>query len=190
MNIGLLVLLLLILTLIAGFTLTNGIGPTPSCRNTSRALDKFLPETISGTILELGCGWGGIALYLAKKYPDNRVTAWENSPVPWLVACTRKMLSGQYNLEIRYGDIGSAPIDDCGLIFCYLCTGQMLRLKERFAVTPVCDYCYLVSSTFSVPGWKPLHEYRLGDWYGSSIFVYAPSHQSSSLKALSRLFSK
>ncbi|KAG9035260.1 hypothetical protein FS842_003732, partial [Serendipita sp. 407] len=30
-------------------------------------------------ILDLGCGWGSLALYLAEKYPNSRITALSNS---------------------------------------------------------------------------------------------------------------
>ncbi|GAA4651528.1 hypothetical protein GCM10023116_38120 [Kistimonas scapharcae] len=190
LEITVLVCLFLVVVLIAGFTLKNGIGPTPSCRRTTDTLDNRLPETIDGVILELGCGWGGIALYLARKYPENAVVAWENSPVPWLVAYLRKVLSGQDNLSVRYGDFRRASLDHCGLIYCYLCTGQMLRLRELLLPASVNQSCQLVSSTFSVPGWTPASEYPLGDWYGSRLWVYMLSHQPSSLNALSRFSSK
>lgn len=185
-----LICLFLVVALIVGFTLKNGIGPTPSCRRTTDELDHLLPETIDGVVMEFGCGWGGIALYLARKYPNNSVIAWENSPVPWLVAYLRKVLSGQDNLSVRYGDFRCASLDHCGLIYCYLCTGQMLRLRELLLSVSVNQPYQLVSSTFSIPGWAPASEYPLGDWYGSRLWVYMLSHQQSSLNALSRFSSK
>ena len=185
-----LICLFLVVALIVGFTLENGIGPTPSCRCTTDALDNLLPEAIDGVIMEFGCGWGGIALYLARKYPKNSVIAWENSPVPWLVTYLRKVLSGQDNLSVRYGDFRNASLEHCGLIYCYLCTGQMLRLRELLLSASVNQPYQLVSSTFSVPGWTPESEYPLGDWYGSRLWVYMLSHQPSSLNAFSRFSSK
>lgn len=172
LEITILVCLFLVVALIVGFTLKNGIGSTPSCRRTTTVLDRVLPETIEGVLLELGCGWGGIALYLARKYPKNTVVAWENSPVPWLVAYLRKVLSGQDNLNIRYGDFYRASLNHCGLIYCYLCTGQMLRLKELLQASPATWPRLLVSNTFSVPGWTPESDYPLGDWYGSRLWIY------------------
>ena len=37
-------------------------------------------ELASGQdILELGCGWGSLSLYMAERYPTSRITAVSNS---------------------------------------------------------------------------------------------------------------
>lgn len=35
---------------------------------------KSLPEDMRGDILDLGCGWGGIGISVARKWPETRVT--------------------------------------------------------------------------------------------------------------------
>jgi len=52
----------------------------------SQAEDKMLATTISRAdlkdglqILELGCGWGSLSLYMAEKYPNSRIVAVSNS---------------------------------------------------------------------------------------------------------------
>jgi cyclopropane-fatty-acyl-phospholipid synthase len=52
-------------------------------------------------ILELGCGWGSLTVYLARRYPRSRVTAVSNSRTQraWLESL------GVPNLEVRTADV-------------------------------------------------------------------------------------
>ncbi len=52
-------------------------------------------------ILELGCGWGALSLYMARRYPASRITAVSNS------ATQRAFLEslGVRNLEVRTADM-------------------------------------------------------------------------------------
>ena len=52
-------------------------------------------------ILELGCGWGSLSLYMARRYPASRITAVSNS------ATQRAFLEslGVRNLEVRTADM-------------------------------------------------------------------------------------
>ena len=40
----------------------------------TRLLLEALPETMSGDVLDLGCGWGVIGITVKKTWPDTRVT--------------------------------------------------------------------------------------------------------------------
>ena len=40
----------------------------------TRLLLEALPETMSGDVLDLGCGWGVIGISIARKWPETRVT--------------------------------------------------------------------------------------------------------------------
>ena len=40
----------------------------------TRLLLNALPETLSGDVLDLGCGWGVIGISLAKAFPEARLT--------------------------------------------------------------------------------------------------------------------
>ncbi|CAG7846957.1 (S)-coclaurine N-methyltransferase Short=TfCNMT [Serendipita indica DSM 11827] len=59
-------------------------------------------------ILDLGCGWGSLALFLAEKYPNSRITALSNSR-------TQKEFidsHGFKNLEVFTGDVNFFDFDD------------------------------------------------------------------------------
>jgi len=63
-------------------SLWYGISPMPSSIKVKKNLDELLPQIDSGNVLELGSGWGTLAFYLAERYPNCRVDAYEISPIP------------------------------------------------------------------------------------------------------------
>jgi len=56
-------------------------------------------------ILELGCGWGSLSLWMAEKYPDSRITAVSNSRTQKMFIDTRAAERGLKNLEIITCDV-------------------------------------------------------------------------------------
>ena len=56
-------------------------------------------------ILELGCGWGSLSLYLAEKFPNARITGVSNSRTQKLFIDARATERGLRNLEIVTCDV-------------------------------------------------------------------------------------
>ncbi|GET40859.1 SAM-dependent methyltransferase [Microseira wollei] len=56
-------------------------------------------------ILDLGCGWGSLSLYLAEKYPNSKITGLSNSSTQKEFIDSQKDLHGLKNLNIITGDI-------------------------------------------------------------------------------------
>ncbi|MGV3522622.1 MAG: SAM-dependent methyltransferase [Candidatus Sericytochromatia bacterium] len=63
------------------------------------------------TILELGCGWGSLTLYMAARYPDAQIVGVSNSQSQreWILA--RAAERGLTNLTIRTADINDFEPD-------------------------------------------------------------------------------
>src|SRR5262245_4687115 len=78
-----LVTLLLIAASIVYWSVKNGISPMPSSPKAKKTLEALLPKEVNGTILELGSGWGTLAVLLSQAYPEYSVLAYETSPVPY-----------------------------------------------------------------------------------------------------------
>src|SRR3954452_10195229 len=55
-------------------------------------------------ILDLGCGWGSLSLWLAERYPGARITGVSNSPLHRLHIERQAALRGITNLEIVTAD--------------------------------------------------------------------------------------
>jgi len=56
-------------------------------------------------ILELGCGWGSLTLWMAQRYPDAQITAVSNSHGQRRFIETRAQERGLTNVEVRTCDI-------------------------------------------------------------------------------------
>jgi len=57
------------------------------------------------SILDLGCGWGSLSLYLAKKYPKVSITSLSNSTTQRNYIVGRAKEEGLGNLQVHTGDI-------------------------------------------------------------------------------------
>ena len=84
----------------------------------SEAEDKMLEITCQRArlsdgidILELGCGWGSLSLYMAKKYPNSNITAVSNSTTQKAYIDTEAEKRGIKNLTIITANINSFEID-------------------------------------------------------------------------------
>jgi cyclopropane-fatty-acyl-phospholipid synthase len=62
-------------------------------------------------ILELGCGWGSLSLYMAKKYPKSNITAVSNSKTQKIYIDEQAQLRGIKNLTIITVNINDFNID-------------------------------------------------------------------------------
>jgi SAM-dependent methyltransferase len=170
-GVAVLTVVLTAVVLVAVYTVRLGAPPWPSSPAARRVLLAALPDRVEGEILDLGCGWGGIALALAARYPDRRVTGVELSPVPWAVARMRARAGRLGNLAVRRTDLHRVDVSRAGLIVCYLHRDAMTRLAARLrAEAP--PGCLVVSNTFGLGDWTPLRRAPVGDAFGSEILIY------------------
>jgi hypothetical protein len=167
-------------SILAG-TLRTGISPMPTLPAVRRTLLAALPppDALRGSVLELGAGWGTLALPLARRYPACAVRAWELSPLPWAVCALRARLAGLRNLAVIRADFLRAEqgarlrgeLGRAALVVCYLDSGNMARLR------PLLDAglrpgARVVSSTFAVPGWRAAAVHTAPDLQRSPVYVY------------------
>ena len=72
-------------------------------------------ELVDGQrILELGCGWGSLTLWMAEKYPNARITGVSNSRTQKLYIDTEALRRGRRNIEIITCDVNrfEPPVGD------------------------------------------------------------------------------
>lgn len=128
------ILLLIALASIASilfFHWRTGVPPLPTTR--SEANDAIallhqakLPE--QAVIYELGCGWGSLAIALAKAFPQSQIRGIELSPIPYWIARfrTRRMK----NVILKRGNFYDCDLRDADAVTCYLMIRPMLRLAD------------------------------------------------------------
>jgi predicted RNA methylase len=149
-------------------TLSLGIGPVPSTPRVRKAVLAMVPSTLEGELHELGAGWGGLALALARHCPRARVIAWERSLVPFLVLLVRQKL-GVANLEVRYADFFTARFEQATAIVCYLFPEAMRRLDPCLRASCRRD-TLIVSHTFALRGWEPVETSVVEDLYRTPVY--------------------
>ncbi|KZT21388.1 S-adenosyl-L-methionine-dependent methyltransferase [Neolentinus lepideus HHB14362 ss-1] len=62
-------------------------------------------------VLDLGCGWGSLSLYLAEKYPNSRIVGLSNSSTQKLHIDSTAKSRGLSNLEIITADVNTFDFD-------------------------------------------------------------------------------
>jgi hypothetical protein len=148
-----------------------GITPTPTSTKVKNQLLSMLPAMENIEIVELGSGWGTLAFTLARRFPTCQVIGYEISPFPYLVS---KMISygiALSNLSIKRQDFFQISLNNASLIVCYLYPEAMQRLKIKFE-QELAPNTYIITHTFAVPGWTPIHFKRAQDLYQTPIYLY------------------
>lgn len=154
------------------YTLITGISPAPTSGVVREALLEQLPKQIAGPVYELGCGFGGLACALAKRYPEGKIIAFELSPLPFLVARLRALWIP--NLTVIRADFLKRPLTDASLAICYLCPKLMEQLKPKLQEELV-PGAWVASHTFAIRGWDALRETRAPDLAKTPVYLYVPN---------------
>ncbi|HSV95656.1 MAG TPA: class I SAM-dependent methyltransferase [Spirochaetota bacterium] len=87
-------------------------------RDLTRAEDAMLELTVIRSqvqdghrVLELGCGWGSLSLYIARRFPRSRITAVSHSSTQKAYIESRARELGLGNLEVVTADMNDFTID-------------------------------------------------------------------------------
>ena len=152
-------------------TVEIGISPMPTLKKMRYSLFKTLPKIHRGTVYDLGSGFGFLLPMLSKKYPKLQIVGYEISYFPFLVS---KFVIAAFNLKnvkVYHENYLDVPIDDAGLIVCYLFRDGMRLLEEKIEKDELS--CILVSHTFALPKKKPVVTKNAIDLYRTEIFFYS-----------------
>lgn len=143
-------------------------------RATAAALLERLPAQPC-SVIDLGCGDGGLLRQLAQARPDCRFTGIEHAPLTWLLARIRAI--GRPNLSIRYGDFWREPLDAYDVVYAFLSPAPMPRLWVK-ASDEMAPGALLVSNSFAVPGVEPEVAVAVADRRNTRLFLYHPARQA------------
>ncbi len=147
------------------------ITPTPTSKKVQKHLLSILPKMMNVEIVELGSGWGTMAFALARQFPNCQVTAYEASPIPYLISTMASYLLNFSNLSIKRQNFFEVSLENAALVFCYLYPKAMERLRIKFE-KDLAPNAYVITHTFAVPGWFPLRLERAADLYHTPIYLY------------------
>jgi SAM-dependent methyltransferase len=95
-----------------------------------QALARLLPPQQARSVVDIGSGLGGCAMYLAAARPACSVLGIELAPLPWLVARARAALAGSRARFVR-GDYEKLDLGQFDLVFAYLSPAAMPALWHK-----------------------------------------------------------
>jgi hypothetical protein len=165
-------LVLMVVSSIIIYSIYNGVSPMPTSRKVTRALLEIaVSYRVSGTVFELGSGWGNLALLLARTLPACQVIGYENSPVPYLFSRVIAMIFPAQNLHLIRNNFFRTSLSGADLVVSYLHPDAMKELKVKFE-HDLKEGSLVISNTFAVPGWEPIQIRDISDLYHTRIYVY------------------
>ena len=170
-EIFLLIIIILIALSIVYSTARLGISPMPSSTKAYQAMVKLIDETGSGTIIDLGSGWGNFVIPIAKRYPQRQIVGYEMSLLPCLTSRLIKHVLGLKNLTLYRQDFLKANLSTASVLVCYLFPETMDKIKNKLLLEkPGVEF--LISNNFALPSWEFDKMIQLNDFYKSPVYLY------------------
>jgi len=152
-------------------TLLTQASPLPTSAAVRQTMLAVLPEHLDGPVYELGAGWGGLAVALARRYPQTPVQGFEVSILPWGFSKVRQIIGGQKNLRFRFGNFLKADLSAAALVVCYLPGPAMEKLKAKLEAE-LKPGALVLSNTFALAGWQAVEERTAPDIHASRVYLY------------------
>jgi len=134
------------------------------------------------SLLDLGCGWGSVALYMAAKFPNSQVTALSNSDSQRLYIEEQARNKGLSNLKVITGDVTTFDSDEFKDRFDRVISIEMFEHMKNYEallrkiaswIRPGGGKLFVHIFTHR---WKPYH--FVDDWMARTFFTGGtmPSH--------------
>ena len=158
---------------IVWFTWRTGIAPMPTTPRACRAMLAATQDAPAGDVVDLGSGWGTLAIAFARQHPQRRVIGYEMSWLPWAASVTLARALRLRNLSFRRADFLHADLSQAGVLLCFLFPRGMQAVAQRLRHGD-CPRALVVSNTFALPGFAPAAVVSLDDLYRTKVYVYRP----------------
>lgn len=154
------------------YTLRCSISPMPTSGKINLAILAEIKKYQSGdVVMDIGSGWGTLACSISKEFPSKTVVGIERSPVPYLFSKILNRLFCSLNCRFEYNDFFKGSFSEADVMVCYLCPSLMMRLVGKFE-NELKEGAVVISSTFAIPGWRPVKTIQIDDLYRSKVYVY------------------
>jgi len=133
------------------------------------------------SLLDLGCGWGSVALFMAEKFPSSKVTALSNSGSQRQYIMEQARNKGLTNLKVFTGDVTTFDTEEFHNAFDRIISIEMFEHMKNYDLL-----LKKISTWLKIEGklfvhifthrWKPYH--FTDDWMARTFFTGGtmPSH--------------
>jgi len=143
----------LILLVLYWSTFRTQVPFYPSNPAAWRAVAKLLPAGRPLRIADVGSGFGGLVMHLARVRPESEVLGIELAPLPWLCSLLRARVAGSPSRFVRR-DYETLDFADFDVVFAYLSPAAMPALWQK-ARAEMRQGALLLSYEFTIPGVEP-----------------------------------
>jgi hypothetical protein len=168
---ALIVLLLVFSAYYTYYSWKTGVPTVSTSKDVREKMAALIPPG-PHHVVEMGSGWGGLAIAAAKARPDCKITAIEYSVVPVLVSRLRLLFNpGVKNLEFLRRDFFDLSLRDADVVFCYLLVPMLKRLRPKF-LAELPENAVIISNTYQIPDWTPERTEKLDKFFESGIYIY------------------
>ncbi|SNS60227.1 hypothetical protein SAMN06265795_10492 [Noviherbaspirillum humi] len=125
----------------------------PSRMPVWRAVCDLMPADGAPRFIDIGSGFGGLSLHLARMRPDARIHGIELAPLPWLVSWLQAQARTAAPEFLR-GDYNRLDLASYDVVFAYLSPAAMPALWRK-ARREMRAGALLLSYEFEIPGVAP-----------------------------------
>jgi len=126
----------------------------------------------SPLILELGSGWGTLALAAARACPAATVVGYEISPIPLFFSRLRARVRGLKNTRFLAADLFREDFSGADIVLTYLTMPHMALLKDKFEAE-LKPGATVICNTFPVPDWTPSEEETIQNFvYELKVYTF------------------
>jgi len=167
----LLIILLLLILIIVYQSIRIGISPTPSSLSAAKAISQIIKKSENTTIIDLGSGFGFLALYLGYRNKSKKIVAYETSHIPYLISLFLQKILQLKNVSFKNENFLDIPLQENFTYVCYLFPRAMQDLETKILEENI-KLSLLVSSTFALNGLKEKDICYLDDLYKTPIYTY------------------
>lgn len=131
--------------------------------------EKGLPAPL---IVDLGSGWGTLALAAAKACPGASVVGYEISPVPLMFSRLKARLCGYKTVKFLNADLFGEDFSRADFVLTYLTMPHMERLRPKFEAE-LKPGAVVICNTFPVPGWTATCEETIQNFvYKLKVYTF------------------
>ncbi|XOZ35064.1 hypothetical protein ACMDCT_07475 [Halomonadaceae bacterium KBTZ08] len=164
-------LVLVVAASILWSTLRTGMPPMPSIGRAPGVMLALVETPPDGAIVDMGSGWGTLAIRCARRFPQTPVIGYEVSFFPWLVSVLLARLMRLDNLRFYRRDFRNAELDGVEVVLCYLMPAGMQAVQQRLARDPG-SVRWVISHCFALRGREPETLRELPDLYATPVYRY------------------
>ncbi len=148
-----------------------GMPTVPSSKQAVEMALAQVPPDTSGKILELGSGYGGLAIAAARRFPACEVVAIEFAPLPYWISVVRKKMNPELkNLTFLRQDFFEYSFSDARIVLGYVLQPLLEKLKAKFREMPAGGL--IVLNHYSIPGWTAEKALDIEGLFDKKVFVY------------------